>query len=67
MDMTVTVYKSYKLKFAVKQYLADEGGMSEDSYGDEVDTMEEAIVLLERAITREQGRYHNWQIIVVIC
>ena len=64
MNVEVTVKKSYKVSFLIKQYSPTEGGMDEDDYGKPVDTLEEAIVLLEAAITRENGEWHNWQIVV---
>ena len=64
MKVEITVKKSYNVLFCVKQYTETESGMHVDYYAHELPTLDEAIILLEEAIIREEGGHHNWQIVV---
>ncbi len=47
--MKIQIIKTHEVKYRVEYFEAQEGGMDCDSYGKTVETIEEAIVLLESA------------------
>ena len=49
--MKITVTTHHELVFAVEAFWSEEGGMGQDQYGDNVGTLEEAIVVLQSART----------------
>ena len=47
--MQIKVTKSHKITFQVQYFLAEEGGMDNEAFGEPVESIEKAIALLELA------------------
>ena len=61
--MRITKKVTYDIKYRVMSFMNTEGGMDTDSYGDIVDTLEEALHLLEMARV-SRNRDYDWMIII---
>jgi|688.fasta_scaffold283634_2 hypothetical protein len=58
--MQVTKNTTYHIKFCVVSFEGTEGGMCVDHFGDEVDTIAEALDLLETANAKDSSA--DWRI-----
>jgi hypothetical protein len=63
--MRVNVTKAYNITFQVMAFEQTEGGMNTHCFGPEVDTIQEAIHLLESAYTKTEinSDYRDWLIV----
>lgn len=60
--MQINVTKSHKVRFQVQYFEPTEGGMDFDTFGEKVETIEEAIALLE--IAKRKDSRSDWLITV---
>jgi len=61
--MNITTTTTHNLKFHVADFWNEEGGMGEATYGEQVETLEQAIEILKSA-ELVNGKNHNWRIVV---
>lgn len=58
--MQIIKTTSYEIKFQVRAFWNEEGGMGEEGFGDITDTIEEAIYILELAKRTESFKNMPW-------
>lgn len=64
--MEIKVTKTHKVKFSVQYFEGTEGGMDAGSFGGEVDTLEEAVAMLERANSAPTISDKDWIIVASV-
>lgn len=62
--MQIAITKTHKITFAVEYFEPTEGGMDSERFGEEVETLEEAVVLLE--IAKRKDSRNDWIITATV-
>ena len=60
--MNIKFTTEHEVKFSIEEFISEEGGMIHDTFGEPVDTIEEAINLLK--VARSSSKNNEW---IIVC